>query len=183
MVLPCGLEDFLRVSVAPSGPQWVRRFHRCLEAAQSVTYATEGRYLGDDVLFGYCADLAMGLALLRARFLDSDAFQLALWDGAPAGGGVGTAVDVARWARTGHDVVTVAPVDLDDRGGHSPQAKPSASESGRMIRALLIGDIRGLFQLPMNSSWHSPMWSWALSPEFWIARAPRSSTATPGVMP
>ena len=31
----------------------------------------------------------MGLALLRARFLDADAFQLALWDGAPRRGASG----------------------------------------------------------------------------------------------
>ena len=148
VVLPCAIEDFARASVVPSGPQWVRRFHQCLEVAVSVTYATEGRFLGDDALFGYCAELAMGLALLRARFLDADAFQLALWDGAPAAGGVGTAVDVATWRRTGHDVVTIAPVALDDEGDHPHPTEPEVSEAARVIRALLIGDMRGFSKLP-----------------------------------
>jgi len=70
-------------SVAPAGEEWVPRFRHCLEAAASVIYATEDAYLDDDVLFGYCAELAMGLALVRARYLDADVHQLALWDGRP----------------------------------------------------------------------------------------------------
>ncbi len=148
VVLPCAIEDFLRVSVVPSGAEWVRRFHRCLAAAQSVTYATEGRFLGDDALFGYCAEVAMGLALLRARFLDADSFQLALWDGAPATGGVGTAVDVATWRHTGHDVFTVAPVELDDRGGGGRETEPTVRKGTRVVRALMIGDMYGFSKLP-----------------------------------
>jgi adenylate cyclase len=55
---------------------------------------------------------------------------------------------VATWRRTGHDVVVVAPVDLDDRGDHPRQTKPSMSEAARVIRALLIGDMRGFSKLP-----------------------------------
>jgi hypothetical protein len=148
VVLPCAMEDFVEVSVVPSGSQWVGRFHQCLDAAQSVTYATEGRFLEDDVLFRYCAELAMGLALLRARFLDADVFQLALWDGEPATGGVGTAADVATWRRTGHDVVTVAPLDLNDRRPHPQTTQAIGPEPARVIRALLIGDMRGFSKMP-----------------------------------
>ena len=35
---------------------------------------------GDEVLFRYCSELAMGLALLRARYLDADVRQLTVWD-------------------------------------------------------------------------------------------------------
>ena len=55
VVLPFALDDFLETSVTPSGENWVRRFHECLGRAVSVTYATEGRFLGDEILFGYCA--------------------------------------------------------------------------------------------------------------------------------
>ena len=46
---------------------------------------------------------------LKARRLDSDVQQLALWDGEAPAGVAGTAADVARWRMTGHDVVVVAP--------------------------------------------------------------------------
>jgi class 3 adenylate cyclase len=167
VVLPFAVDDFLVASVEPSGPAWVDRFHRCLEAAVAVTYATEGRFLGDDALFGYGAEVAMGLALLRARFLDGDVFQLALWDGVPANGPIGTAVDVETWQRTGHDVVTVTPRllvgdvgeprllvgdvgeprplvgDVSETKGGTKQA-PGGS---RVVRALLIGDLRGFSRL------------------------------------
>jgi hypothetical protein len=147
VVLPCAISDFIEVSVAPSGRDWVRRFHACLDAAESIAYATEGRFLGDDTLFGYCAELAMGLALLRARFLDADVFQLALWDGAPGSEGVGTAADVATWRRTGHDVVTVAPADLADETDRIGPADALRPEAARVIRAVLIGDMRGFSKL------------------------------------
>ena len=51
-------------------------FPRCLAAATDVRYATDDAYLGDEVLFRYGAELAMGLALLRARYLDAEVRQL-----------------------------------------------------------------------------------------------------------
>jgi tetratricopeptide (TPR) repeat protein len=149
VVLPFALDDFLRASVEPSGPEWVGRFHRCLESAESVTYATEGRHLGDDALFGHAAQLAMGLALLRARFLDAEVFQLAVWDGVPGAGAVGTAADVAAWRRTGRDVVSFAPVGLEYVGDHPRSPGPTSTEAaGRVVRALLVGDMRGFSKLP-----------------------------------
>ena len=109
VVLPFAQEEFVRTSVSAAGGDWAPRFHRCLAAASSVRYATEDAYLGDDVLYAYGAALAMGLALLRARYLDADVFQLALWDGQEPTGPAGTAADVALWRTTGHDTVVVAP--------------------------------------------------------------------------
>ena len=53
--------------VAPGGEGWVARFQRCLDAAIEVTYATDGAFLGDDVLYRYGSELAMGMTMLRAR--------------------------------------------------------------------------------------------------------------------
>ena len=153
VVLPFALEEFIATSVAPAGAAWMERFHRCLEAATSVNYATVGAYLGDDVLYSYCAEFAMGLALVRARHLDSDVHQLALWDGEPPTGVAGTAADVARWKSTGHDVVVVAPwkstADASDAGDIRvpPPSTEGRKSPGRVIRAMLIGDISGFSKL------------------------------------
>src|SRR5580658_4933747 len=69
VTIPFAVDEFKRVSVAPSGDEWINRFDRCLDAAKTVTMATSGEYLGDDVLFGHADRIAMGLAMLRARFL------------------------------------------------------------------------------------------------------------------
>jgi hypothetical protein len=143
VVLPFAVDDFVRASVEPSGRNWVDRFRRCLEAAVAVTYATEGAFLGDDALFRYGAEVAMGLALLRARFLDGDVFELALWDGDAPAGPVGTAVDVATWRRTGHEVVAVTPRALDDEVREAAGSTARAPAGGRVVRALLVGDLRG----------------------------------------
>ena len=148
VVLPFALEDFLATSVAPSGGAWVRRFHECLEQSVSVTYATEGRFLGDEILFGYCARLAMGLALLRARFLDARVFQLALWDGQLPAGEVGTAMEVATWGATGHDATMVTPVMVGPPRHRAGPAGPApARHDARVVRAILTGDIRGYSKL------------------------------------
>jgi hypothetical protein len=81
VVLPFAADEFVRTSVAAGGPGWVERFHRCLAAAASVSYATDDAFLGDEVLYRYGAELAMGLAVLRARFLDAPVRQIAVWDG------------------------------------------------------------------------------------------------------
>jgi hypothetical protein len=148
VVLPFVIEDFIAASVKPSGSEWIDRFQRCLEAATRVSYTTEDRYLGDDSLFGYCARVAMGLALLRSRYLAGDAVQLALWDGEPPNGDVGAASDVDVWRRTGHDAVIVTPV-----GPKAPKASTNArrqlagASPTRVIRALLVGDMQGYSRL------------------------------------
>jgi hypothetical protein len=157
VVLPFALEEFVSTSVAPAGGDWVERFERCLGAAETVDYATVDAYLDDDVLYGYCAELAMGLALVRARHLDSDVHQLALWDGETASGVAGTAADVVRWRSTGHDVVVVAPtaqtsadVAADPGAGRTRVPSPPRDKRQyprRVIRAMLIGDISGFSKL------------------------------------
>ena len=74
-------------------------------------YATDDAFLGDDVLFRYGAELAMGLALLRGRFLDADVHQIAVWDGLSAPGAAGTAIDIATWSGRGHTTTVLTPDD------------------------------------------------------------------------
>jgi class 3 adenylate cyclase len=145
VVLPFSRDEFVEISVAPAGPRWVERFHRCLAAASSVIYATEDAFLGDDVLFRYGAELAMGLALLRARYLDAEARQLAVWDGAPANGAAGTAIEIATWERTGRPATVVTPNGARARSSAAVTTSPHAS--GRVVRAMLFADIKGFSKL------------------------------------
>ncbi|HLY46082.1 MAG TPA: tetratricopeptide repeat-containing protein [Stellaceae bacterium] len=144
VVLPFDRREFVAQSVRPSGAGWTGRFERCLAAATSVRYATRDRYLGDDQLFAYCSQLAMGLALLRARFLATAAEQLAVWDGEAPAGPAGTAVDVANWRLGGHPSTRIDPGSTLPR----PAApRPAAASAGRRTRAMLFGDIRGFSKL------------------------------------
>jgi class 3 adenylate cyclase len=145
VVLPFAADEFVKFSVADGGPAWVERFQRCLAAATSVSYATDDAFLGDDVLFRYASELAMGLALLRGRFLDAPVRQIAIWDGEPAHGNAGTAVDVATWERGGRSQVVIAPVDAPALPAASVGSHDGALH--RVVRAMLFSDIRGFSKL------------------------------------
>ena len=159
VVLPFREHRFVEVSVAGCGGGWVDRFHRCLAAATDIRYGSEDTREPDDVLFSYGGELAMGLALLRARYLDADVRQLAVWDGRPADGSAGTAIDVATWRSGGRPTTIVTPDgqittaertsrartrDRDWRDTLSPAVgEIAATKSGhleRVVRAMLFGD-------------------------------------------
>jgi len=69
VVLPFEKTEFIKVSVEPSGGDWVRRFAKCLAKAASVRTVIEGRYFGEDELFAAGSAYALGLGKLRAQDL------------------------------------------------------------------------------------------------------------------
>jgi class 3 adenylate cyclase len=143
--MPFAMEEFKRLSVARGGPAWIPRFERCLEQARSITYATEGEYLGDEMLFAYGSQLAMGLALLRAQNLEADAVQLALWDGGETGGRAGTSVDIRTWTQRGR-ATEIIDLHNNPPSGTRATAHAAPSEDGsRVLTAWKYGDVtRGL---------------------------------------
>ena len=141
VVLPFSRDEFVAASVADGGAEWVPRFERCLAAAEDVSFATVDAFLGDDVLYRYGSELAMGLALLRGRHLEGEVTQLALWDGAPARGGAGTAVDIETWRRSGRTTTVVPLAQATGLTGGS--ARPGR----RVVRALLFADVQGFSRL------------------------------------
>jgi hypothetical protein len=145
VVLPFSREEFVEASVAAAGGRWIERFDACIDAAASLTFATDASYGGDDVLFRYGTELAMGLALLRARYLDAGVRQLAVWDGQPALGRAGTAIDVATWRRTGRAATVIAPPG--DAPPPPPREPASGPERGRVVRAMLFADVKGFSAL------------------------------------
>lgn len=150
VVLPFDLEEFVEISVRPAGGDWERRMRACLQAAAQAHYVTEEAYLGDDALFGYATEYAIGLTLLRARFLAADACQLAVWDG-DAGGpddvaGTWSDMEKARRAGMAQDVVRVQ----SNRGGAASGAAapaPAPKRLRREPRCLLFGDFKGFSKL------------------------------------
>jgi hypothetical protein len=145
VVLPFAIDEFVENSVAPAGRDWIDRFHRCLDAAVAVTYATEDAFLDDDVLYRYGSELAMGLALLRARFLDAETVQFAVWDGAPAHGDAGTAIDVGTWTARGKPVVVVDP--CSESASSAAVTSHRRPRPRRTVRSLLFGDFKDFSKL------------------------------------
>jgi tetratricopeptide (TPR) repeat protein len=153
LVIPFDTEDFKRVSVVPSGREWIKRFDACNRAAKTVSFATTDRYMNDHSLFAYGGKIAMGLALLRARFLAAPVYQIAVWDGdstASSDNIAGTYSDVAFWRRRGLPSETISShrnkrSTVKVRSAASRTATQSAC--GRLIRAILFCDVKGFSKL------------------------------------
>jgi len=145
-VMPFAEEDFLRTSVRLGGPEWEERYVRARDASASVTFATQIQHCDDDELFAYCSKLVMGLARLRAEIMNSEAFQLAVWDGKAPNGVAGTAADVAEWERQGGKTRIVS--IPRERPALDPVAMASAKDRGRWtLRSLLFADFAGFSRL------------------------------------
>jgi class 3 adenylate cyclase len=150
ITLPFELEEFKRVSVAPAGEQWLVRFDTCLKQAKRITFATTDQYLRDNTLFAYASRIAMGLARLRARFLDATPLQLVVWDGAPdrvSHANYGTGLDAATWRKFGLSGEIISPVaqisDNSSKGtARRHRRRVSRKPARREIRAMLFGDIK-----------------------------------------
>lgn len=153
-VLPFQKQDFLDASVRRSEAEWVDRFEAVcahIDTAGkkdrgSMTYATDGAYLGDDSLFGYCADFAMGLAMVKARGLDTNIRMLAVYDG-KGGPGFGTNSNLDQWAQSGLPVEIISPA-----GTTAPSIASSSPQQERKFpprepRAILFGDVKGFSAL------------------------------------
>jgi class 3 adenylate cyclase len=150
VVRPVRAEDFVECSVRPGGETWVERFDNCIGKAASVTYATRMDYVEHDGQFAYGAQLAMGLAHLRARQLATPAVQIAVWDGQPARGGSGAAADIAAWGALGLEQRIIDPGAVD-RQIRRPQRTASREEIKRAVRAIIFTDYKGYSRLPESA--------------------------------
>ncbi|MDH3247445.1 MAG: cyclic nucleotide-binding domain-containing protein [Acidimicrobiia bacterium] len=142
VVLPFDRDEFVRTSVVSAGGDWVERFERCLASATSVEIVSSGEYLDDPVMFDFCARIAMGDALIRARMLETNAHQVAVWDGTPSYGVAGTAVDVRTWGATGAPATVISV----NRGDSVPGADTDQRDR-RHIRAIVFADFAGFSKL------------------------------------
>jgi class 3 adenylate cyclase len=152
LVFPFRLDEFRELSVRPAGEAWVERFERSLGRARSRTFATDDAYLGDEYLFTYATWLGIGLALQRAQSLDAEARLAAIWDGGGAGGrrgAAGTAVDVGLWhsLELPADILTPDGAAIDPALAPAPASGWVEASGGRVLRAMLFGDIKGFSKL------------------------------------
>ncbi len=145
VVLPFELSEFIALSVDPGGPDWRPRLDACLAAATSVRTVSDARNIGDAQTIGYASNIAMGLSRLRASQLGGAATMLAVWDGGPARGEAGTAVDVTRWRGTGGALAIFAP-DGMDRTLSAP-AQPAFDGPPRCVVAMIFADVPGFATL------------------------------------
>jgi class 3 adenylate cyclase len=163
VVLPFAREDFLRTSVSFAGRDWVERFDRVLARATSVSYCVEESHLGDDVLFAHAATLIHGMALLRARELETDALMIVVAEPEADFRTGGTADSLGAWRAGGREAVIVDLRALREReepvaepgarpradpvGAEQPEAAAGVPHGRRQVKTLLFADVVGYSRL------------------------------------
>ena len=136
VVLPCVSECFVELSVRPYGEEWVKRFDRCLERAQSVVslperHADTGR--AHNLLGGR---LAMGQTIMRGWQLGVSPFQLLIND--PKREGLLTASHRSDWHEAGAQTVTVT---LERESQTSPKRRIHTETMPPVLLLLQTGEV------------------------------------------
>lgn len=149
VVMPFERQEFVEISVATAGPEWVARFESCYARARKVHYVTEDAYLGDDDLFGYATEFALGLARLRARWLATELTQIAIWDGETGAAGAGTFHDLELGRRLGcrQHVIGVHASRPAPPSRPDPGQPATPRELNRVCRTMIFGDLKGFSKL------------------------------------
>jgi class 3 adenylate cyclase/tetratricopeptide (TPR) repeat protein len=103
IVLPYDQKQFIADSVDVAPGNWVERFRRVLQHANSVVVASNERLEEGSMSFEYANLLLQGLADIRARQLETRLKPLAVWDGHEGDGPGGTAAAIDNWRHAGLD--------------------------------------------------------------------------------
>jgi class 3 adenylate cyclase len=154
ITLPFPPPDFRRVSVElVPGSDWSERFDRLIEAADSLTVASDHYAAGSTSTFEYANLLLTGSGRLRAGVLGTSVVGLAVWDGCPGDGGGGTASAIDLWKGQNIDVEHVdlaSLVSASASDSRQPQRRAVTdfgsgygSEFTHEIKAMLFADAVG----------------------------------------
>lgn len=140
LVLPTDVDTFRRLSVA-NDPYWQALFDRVLDAAASLTIASDGLEELDDTALNYANEVSLGLARIKAQEIGADLVGLSVWDEHPGLPG-GTGSSVALWQRAGVPVTNVRP-DAVSQLVPARSITVGPARSPRAVAGLLFADVVG----------------------------------------
>jgi adenylate cyclase len=143
-VLPFPAGSFRRTSVDYAGADWIERFERALAAADSVTVASDHAASGSTATFQYANLIHTGMALLRARVLDTPMRALAVHapDGNVLGGGTASILEV--WKQNGIEIDVIELARASPAGSTQAGVDEAGSPAIRHeMRAMLFADAVG----------------------------------------
>ncbi len=144
LALPVPDEIFIKTSVSPFGEAWVKRFKACRANATTAHYATKNLDYMDHSVVSYSNQVAMGLATLKAKTLETKAVQVLAWDG-KGKKSIGTSQCAKFWKKTGQkQIILPFPATLRSKAPIKPEAKIACQQiKERRLMAMLFADVRG----------------------------------------
>jgi class 3 adenylate cyclase len=125
IILPFIKEEFIKssVSIIP-GTDWGPRFEAVLEQATQVIIASDNRVSGNAMVYEYANLLLDGLAILRAKMLDTELIPLVVWDRGAGDGPGGTSSLIQHWRSHGLEPEII---DISQLLAEPPPLKPGAA--------------------------------------------------------
>jgi class 3 adenylate cyclase len=162
IVLPYQGDGFKldNVDIIP-GSNWGNRFNDLLISATNIVIASEHKHSISKTTYEYCNLIKHGLAVLRAKILDTEIIPMAVWDGCQDDGQNETAAFIDYWVSRKIKPVTINIAELSKQNNltfntiESPKAtlteKPSQEYStanlSQDIKAMLFADVVGYGKL------------------------------------
>ena len=157
IILPFLKEEFIKTSVdLVPGTDWGPRFEAVLEQAAQVIVASENRASGNAMVYEYANLLLDGLAILRAKMLDTELIPLVVWDGGEGDGPGGTSSLIQHWRAHGVEPEIIDITRLLAEAPPRPEAAAAPASAPRAdtaapvprgfteeIRAMLFADVVG----------------------------------------
>ena len=141
VILPCPVDDFRAMSVAPYGKSWERRFDILIEASASLNIISSSRALSKAAI-ELADEVAMGCAIDHASRMESKAVSLRI----PDARGV---QKYDRWANTAR-AMTVLPLERT-----ADSAVPAALADAVCVTYLAVQNADDLPQpLGATGRWH-----------------------------
>ena len=153
--MPCDEEQFVELSVADAGEEWVARYRAAMGNAEEVIVASEEKVVMGGLSFRYAADVLDGLATMRARQYETEPHHVAVWNELPGDGAGGTYDAVRGWrSRGGGNVCIINPLELAG-GAHAPAVGGAETEEPEVpkagidpeMRAMIFADVKHFSKL------------------------------------
>ncbi|WP_262693874.1 adenylate/guanylate cyclase domain-containing protein [Kordiimonas aquimaris] len=143
VVQPCPDQLFSRLSLTPFGSGWQTRFDACIHRAASIRYVSQDETVCDSLTTTFASETAMGLAVLHANRLATNAEQLLVWDNDLTQATAGTARDAQLWQKTGQQQHVIPfPFTRNTRSNSLTK-----NNDTRSLKAMLFADVSGFGNL------------------------------------
>ncbi|MEW6735952.1 MAG: adenylate/guanylate cyclase domain-containing protein, partial [Acidobacteriota bacterium] len=161
IVLPLPPDEFRKVSVdIIPNTDWGERFQRVLAQATRVIVTSEYHTDTNQIALHYANLIQDGLAILRARVLDTEPVALAVWDRQAGDGPGGTAALVKYWRAQGRETTIIDTTQLSAKIDQTASSINGASECREIVHqattsthfpqkimAMLFADVVGYSRL------------------------------------
>jgi class 3 adenylate cyclase/tetratricopeptide (TPR) repeat protein len=142
IVLPFSPEDFKKSSVSFAGLDWEKRFDKVVSSASNVINLDDDPTAPGSIAFTYTNRYLDGVALLRARALETETCCLAVWNRSGSRMGGGTAEIASHWEARSADLSVI------DIGIPNTLVENSQFEkSSRTLVSVVFADVVGFSKL------------------------------------